>query len=75
MKINYNSNKLRKTLENQKKLVRVYGDKQAAKITQRMSELYAAISLSDIQYNRAARLHSLSGKDKNYMAISIAFNY
>ncbi|MBF0548365.1 MAG: hypothetical protein HQM08_28275 [Candidatus Riflebacteria bacterium] len=71
MRINYASSKLQKTLQNEKILLKCYGARQANKITQRMSELFAANSLHDIGCNRATRLHTLSGQYKECFAIDL----
>ena len=52
-----------------------YGYKQAVKITQRINELKAAMTLNDIQNIKAAGLHCLSGKYKNSYAIKVINPY
>ncbi|KQC11956.1 MAG: hypothetical protein APR63_03625 [Desulfuromonas sp. SDB] len=66
---------MQKILEDEKKLVNKYGYKQAIKITQRINELEAAMTLNDIQNIKAAGLHCLSGKYKNSYAIKVINPY
>jgi proteic killer suppression protein len=75
MKINFRSKKLKKKFESKKELERTYGTRQAKKITQRMNELYAAVSLHDIKCNPSSGLHQLSGNYKDYLAIDLVHPY
>ena len=73
MKISFESSKLAKICNDSKKLRREYGEKQAMKIQQRLSELFAATSMGDIP--PAAKCHPLSGKYKSYFAVHLVEPY
>ncbi|MCK4248384.1 MAG: type II toxin-antitoxin system RelE/ParE family toxin [Candidatus Omnitrophica bacterium] len=75
MEITYKTTKLKKVFEGRKKLIKDFGPRQAYKITQRMNELHAAVSLHDIKCNPSAGLHALSGKYKDYLAIDLNHPY
>ena len=73
MDISYKSNKVDKTLNKYKELVKAYGDKQAKKIKIRMSEFRAAVSLEDIFSLPQARCHPLSGQQEGQLSVDIIY--
>jgi proteic killer suppression protein len=67
--------KLEKICNNFKQLQKVYGEKQAKKIHQRLDELYAADSLSDISYLPPQRLHQLVGNRNGQFSVDVIYPY
>lgn len=67
--------KMTKTISSQRELKRVYGPKLAVKIEQRISELKAALVLSDISHLPPARLHMLIGDWSGYFAVDLTSNF
>lgn len=69
MEIFYRTNKLRDNIENSSKLHKKYGKQNAIKITKRMSELSAAVTLNDMTFIPQAGLHNLAGNYKGKLGI------
>jgi proteic killer suppression protein len=75
MKFFTEKKKLEKTLTNQKRLVKQYGQSVAEKINQRLTELSIASTLTDISHLPPARLHRLIGDYNNTFAVNISKNW
>ena len=71
MELRFKTNKLKKQCEVPAEAQKKYGSLIGNKLTQRVSELYAANSLNDIAKIPAARLHKLEGARKNEYAIDL----
>lgn len=71
MEIYFKTKKLKRTFNDFNSLSRAYGKRQANKIIQRMDELKAAETLNDISFLPPARLHKLSGKRKDELAVDL----
>lgn len=67
--ITFSSGSQQKEFENERKLLRKYGQKQAALIKQRLSELKAADCLEDLRHLPGPRLHQHSRKKGQAKAI------
>ena len=74
VKITYSSNKLKKTLSDEKIIKREYG-KMAQGVMNRMSELRAATCLNDIPVTPPPRRHKLEPRSENKWGISYYKNY
>ena len=74
MKISYESNKMEKTLCDERLIEKEYG-KMARGVKNRMSELRAAPSLSDIPTCLPPRRHKLEPHSKNQWGINISKNF
>lgn len=70
MKVTFRKNKLAKICSEERSLKKAYGQ-LALKIQQRLLELSAAVTLSDISTLPPVRLHPHSGKPKGYFSIDI----
>jgi len=71
MELRFKTKKLKKQCEVPAEAQKKYGSLIGNKLTQRVSELYAANSLNDIAKIPAARLHKLEGARKNEYAIDL----
>lgn len=71
MELRFKTKKLKKQCEVPAEAQQKYGSLIGNKLTQRVSELYAANSLNDIAKIPAARLHKLEGVRKNEYAIDL----
>lgn len=69
------TNKLSKTLSDQRLRVKTYGSKRAKRIGQRLAEFSHARSLNDISHLPPARLHKLSGDHSNQFVVDIESNW
>jgi proteic killer suppression protein len=74
MDIYFSSDKLVAVFNSEKNLRRKYGQ-LASKIQQRMSELQAATSLSEVSQLPPARCHELKGSDKGKFSVKLSGNY
>ncbi len=74
MKLSYKSKKLEKSLNNDAKLVKTYGE-IARKLKQRHDDLIDAPTLQDIKDNPVMKLHLLKGNRKHDWAITIQRNW
>lgn len=74
MNLTYKSKKLEKTLNDDVKLLKTYGD-IARELKQRHDDLIDAPTLQDIKDNPTLRLHQLIGKRKLDWAITIHRNW
>lgn len=71
MELRFKTKKLRKQCEEPSEAQKKYGSDIGNKLTQRVSELYAANALIDIAKIPAARLHKLEGARKKEYAIDL----
>lgn len=71
MKVEYKTKKLKKQCEDPKIANKDYGLGIGNKLTQRVGELIAATSLSDIKNIPSARLHRLKGERSDEYAIDL----
>ncbi|MBU1124864.1 MAG: type II toxin-antitoxin system RelE/ParE family toxin, partial [Candidatus Omnitrophica bacterium] len=74
MDIYFSSDKLMAIFNDESKLRRKYGQ-LTDKIQQRMAELRAANSLSEISQFPPARCHELKGSSKGKFAVNVSSNY
>lgn len=71
MELRFKTKRLRKQCEEPSEAQKKYGSEIGNKLTQRVSELYAANALNDIAKIPAARLHKLEGARKKEYAIDL----
>jgi toxin HigB-1 len=71
MELRFKTKKLKKQCEEPSEVQKKYGPLIGNKLTQRVSELYAANSLNDIAKIPAARLHKLEGARRNEYAVDL----
>jgi proteic killer suppression protein len=71
MELRFKTKKLKKQCEVPAEAQKQFGLRIGNKLTQRVSELYAANSLNDIAKIPAARLHKLEGARKNEYAVDL----
>ena len=69
MEIRFESESLRREIENGKKLQKKHGARRAALIRQRMAEFQAADCLEDIRYLPGPRLHQHVRKSRQEKAV------
>ena len=74
MKIDYQSNKLKKQLSDASEIKRAFGE-HARKVAQRMAEMKAAPDLAVLQQILAARCHALKGDRAGQWAVNISPNH
>ena len=71
MDITFRNEKLAKTLNSEKSLVREYGAENAKKIKQRMAVLTAATCLEEVPVHPPERRHELNGIRKGQFAVDL----
>lgn len=71
MEVRYKTKKLEKQCENPRKAQKDYGKDIGSKLTQRIDELLAAMSLIDIERMPSARLHRLKGVRSHEFSIDL----
>ncbi len=71
MELRFKTKKLKKQCEQPAEAQKQFGPRIGNKLTQRVSELSAAITLDDIAKIPAARLHKLKSSRKNEYAIDL----
>lgn len=74
MEISIRDKKLRKSIDDPKKLVREYGAKMANILQRRLDDLYNADTLEDTR-NLPGRYHELRGNKKEYWACDLEQPY
>ncbi|MCX6221044.1 MAG: killer suppression protein HigA [Bacteroidia bacterium] len=74
MKISYQSNRLRKSLNEAKEIQKEFGT-MAKKVSQRMKELIASDNLEVLKSIPAANCHELKGNRKGEFAVDISGNH
>ena len=74
MEIFYKTEKLEKTLTNDRAMFKAYG-KLITKVEQRMEQLKEADNLAIINKNPRLKLHRLQGKRQNEWSINIVKNW
>ena len=75
MDIFFKTKKLQKICSTERAAVKELGPKGGKKLMQRLSELNAAITLSDISYLPPPRLHELSGNRKGQFSVDLDHPY
>lgn len=75
MDILFKSKKLKKICSKHKFAIKTYGQTRGTKLMQRMSELHAAIALSDISHLPPARLHELTGNRSGQLSVDLGHPY
>jgi len=75
MTIYFHTKKLQKTCSRQAEAVRQLGAKRARKLQQRLMELQAAATLSDISRLPPARCHELIGDRKGQLSVDLDHPY
>jgi len=75
MDIYFKTKKLQKICSTKSLAVKELGQKGGKKLMQRLSELNAAITLSDISHLPPPRLHELSGNRKGQFSVDLDHPY
>lgn len=75
MKVHFESKKFEKICEDEVKLSRKYGPRQAEEIITRIGELEAAENLYDISKIPQARLHPFKANWKGYFSVDLKHPY
>ncbi|KJS10716.1 MAG: hypothetical protein VR67_17755 [Peptococcaceae bacterium BRH_c8a] len=75
MDIYFKYKKLQKACNNERESVKEWGHEIAKKVRQRLSELRAAVCLSDISHLPPPRLHELSGNRQGQYAVDLLHPY
>ena len=75
MDIMFSDRKLDKTCNDQKLLVRTFGDRQAKLIRRRLDELRAADVLEDVRHLPQARCHELKGNRAGQLSVDLVHPY
>jgi proteic killer suppression protein len=75
MDIFFRTSKLQKQCSTENNAIKKLGQKGGEKLMQRMSELNAAMALSDISYLPPPRLHELTGKRKGQYSVNLDHPY
>jgi len=75
--ISFNTTKLKKEFNEWKQLKKAYGEHRAKKISFRLAELRAAISLNDLgpPYKKPGRYHELKGERKGQLSADLDHPY
>lgn len=71
MKIYYHTKKLEKVCTQEREMHKKLGDEMARKLKQRLMELRAAETLSDISHLPPPRLHELSGNRAGQFSVDL----
>lgn len=71
MEISFNTRKLQKLLSAKKEMTKKWGAKKAQKLAQRLMELRAAQTLSDIPTEPPARCHLLKGDRDGQLSVDL----
>ena len=71
MDVSFKDNKLAKTCNSEKALLKAYGEANARKIMRRLTLLEAAAALSDVPITPPTRRHELKGDRKGQFAIDV----
>ncbi len=75
MIIEFKTQKLQKTCNSSKEIIKKWGAQNGAKIMQRLSELRAANALEEISHLPPPRLHQLSNDKDEILAVDIKQPY
>ena len=75
MEIYFRNKKLQESITNQAKTVKEFGPPMARKIHQRMEELSAADTLSDLSHLPPTRCHQLTGNRKGIFSVDLTHPY
>jgi len=71
----FSNRKMEKTFNNQARLVREYGARQAERIRRRLDELAAVDTLEDLRCLRQARCHELKGDRAGQLSVDLVDPY
>lgn len=71
MEIEFRNNKLKKVCESSQKAAQKYGDQNAKKLFQRISEIRAADSIAVLMTVHPARCHKLKGDKKDLFSVDL----
>jgi len=71
MEIYFKRRRDQELFSSERKLVKKFGQENAEKIQQRLSELAAAESLEDMSFLKQARCHELAGRRKGQFAVDL----
>lgn len=71
MELYFKSNQLRRACNRESESIKKWGREIAIKLQQRLNELKAADTLSDISYLPPARLHELTGEKTGIFAVDL----
>lgn len=71
MKVTYANNKLAKLINDEKKLIKKYGPKNARLIIRRLDQLKAMDNFGDMVRSRLGRCHRLTGNLKGRYALDL----
>jgi proteic killer suppression protein len=69
------SRKLQKTCSQAREMERAYGKDTARRLRQRLAELAAADTLSDLSHLPPARCHALTGNLKDHFSVDLVHPY
>lgn len=75
MEIRFRTKKLQKVCSEEQAMLRAYGKDIAKRLKQRLAELKAAETLSDISHLPPARLHELAGNLKGHFSVDLTHPY
>lgn len=75
MDVLFANNKLQKTLNDDKELIRVYGSQQAVLIKNRLTRLSDALNLAELRQLPQIRCHELVGNRKGQLSIDLKHPY
>ena len=75
MLIYFRTTKLQKTCSQEQKMIKELGGAMARKLRQRLTELKAADSLSDISHLPPPRCHELTGKRAGQFSVDLEHPY
>lgn len=70
LNIDFRSKKLEKCCNDYKTAVKIWGNQYADKVYQRLNELRAAVTLSDISHLPPAKCHELDGQRADQFAVT-----
>jgi len=75
VEISFKTKKLQKNCSEEQAMVCAYGQDRAKRLKQRLAELKAADTLSDISHLPPARLHELTGSLKGCFSVDLTHPY
>ena len=75
MHISFKSKKLQKICSKHKSALKALGQTRGRKLMQRMSELSAAVDLTDISHLPPPRLHELTGNKRGQFSVDLGHPY
>lgn len=75
MQIAYKTRKIEKVCTNAYEAEKKHGKEMAAKIHQRIDEIYAVDTVEEMMHFKIGRCHSLTGNRKNQYAVDLVHPY